>query len=145
MFLLKHNVRPVQSHKFPAFTFHNVSIKTAFKLIAGYQQPNLHSTIFLLKRWSATYRNITGNNLHSTIFLLKPILHFLAVYIRMNLHSTMFLLKLHQLLSGSRFGIKFTFHNVSIKTTIIIFTYFKRNTFTFHNVSIKTQNDRRQL
>ena len=74
MFLLK----PLFHHSFPSsvcpFTFHNVSIKTdgdrdgTSSLLAS-----LHSTMFLLKRFSFNLWHVHLDPLHSTMFLLKPL------------------------------------------------------------------------
>ena len=120
------------------FTFHNVSINTWQRLLLQFWNPSLHSTMFLLILWQLPRANISDITLHSTMFLL---------------------------IRGSTTGIvtsvsSFTFHNVSINTSVtcIVTDWPKSlhstmfllipganlnqlrdsNVFTFHNVSINT-------
>ena len=59
-------------------------------------------------------------------------------YLYLHLHSTMFLLKPLTASSVPNQSLKFTFHNVSIKTLKCASGSSRRAWFTFHNVSIKT-------
>ena len=78
-------------------------------------------------------------SLHSTMVLLIQVHKAkLILPILTTLHSTMFLLiRLGSVVK--KIGVLiFTFHNVSINTSLILFTQFDFDFFTFHNVSINT-------
>ena len=62
-------------------------------------------------------------------------------FMALTLHSTMFLLiqQLMHMLTILTFF--FTFHNVSINTSVRFSTLSSRSSFTFHNVSINTSSD----
>ncbi len=139
MFLLKLVTFCITTLSPTLFTFHNVSIKTRHAFCVDLRTVNhLHSTMFLLKRLYRLSSGGSERNLHSTMFLLKP-----KTRRRRKTRS-----------------VRFTFHNVSIKTGVAILstsdslhlhsTMFllkplddikkalNVTLFTFHNVSIKT-------
>ena len=142
-----------------SFTFHNVSIKTILLLFAAQITLTLHSTMFLLKLEGSRQHRRGGQTLHSTMFLLKPGRRRNLLRNILPLHSTMFLLKPVPI-SKVRASLAFTFHNVSIKSSLPVSsticvdplhsTMFLlkpvnprcpgivHSFFTFHNVSIKT-------
>ena len=104
-------------------------------------------------------------HLHSTMFLLKRLYRLSSGGSERNLHSTMFLLKPKTRRRRKTRSVRFTFHNVSIKTGVAILstsdslhlhsTMFLLKpywlslhrtfpfSFTFHNVSIKTASPKR--
>ena len=70
MFLLIRRSLQLQSHRFPVFTFHNVSINTMIDEIDIAKKTSLHSTMFLLIRNKAGAETLKKITLHSTMFLL---------------------------------------------------------------------------
>ena len=56
------------------------------------------------------------DNLHSTMYLLKRLSASISDIIVLDLHSTMYLLKLSTIAEITSFYSVFTFHYVSIKT-----------------------------
>ena len=75
------------------FTFHDVSINTKHTFSNHLLYFNsLHSTMFLLIRYSSCFLFLVGTTLHSTMFLLiqRMLMYFGPGDI--SLHSTMFLL-----------------------------------------------------
>ena len=99
-----------------SFTFHNVSIKTFMTFVPYLLSSYLHSTMFLLKRYSPCNIFSAFSHLHSTMFLLKLFSHFFHHLFFLHLHSTMFLLKQCPDSHNIPQTLLFTFHNVSIKT-----------------------------
>ena len=97
------------------FTFHYVSIKTRIEVYSRCFFYNLHSTMYLLKRYTIYWQFANDTNLHSTMYLLKQEELHAEHYMRYNLHSTMYLLKLLASLKRNAI-LLFTFHYVSIKT-----------------------------
>ena len=77
----------------------------------------LHSTMFLLKRYTKRSRNVCHVTLHSTMFLLKLPPTSREIHFDLPLHSTMFLLKHENTRERTSGAWTFTFHNVSIKTS----------------------------
>ena len=127
-------------HSF-CFTFHNVSINTSISFSTSSRVLPLHSTMFLLIRRKSLriiktflplhstmfllirflrcHQSYIVNTLHSTMFLLIPLKNITIFLLLMPLHSTMFLL-IRGRTSGQRWHYRsFTFHNVSINTTLL--------------------------
>ena len=122
MFLLIRRSLQLQSHRFPVFTFHNVSINTHRN-----QSEGKFEHFF-------TFHNVSINTVITT---LK------SCMILKTLHSTMFLLILRENLEKLECCLNFTFHNVSINTMMKRWDWQLLISFTFHNVSINTESEPR--
>ena len=78
------------------FTFHHVSIKTFNRIRFFNHVPYSHSTMYLLKLLPQMNELFQTIHSHSTMYLLKPFARISSMYVI----------------------ISFTFHHVSIKTTL---------------------------
>ena len=101
-----------------SFTFHHVSIKTFMRRIANVRGYNSHSTMYLLKREGIEDEKTIDNDSHSTMYLLKPVIRIILYTQGEHSHSTMYLLKLYSSVAFLVQCTQFTFHHVSIKTSI---------------------------
>ena len=101
-----------------AFTFHYVSINTILTMFHRCSLLTLHSTMFLLIRRPDRYRVEGYKSLHSTMFLLIRMRVLLGDPDHLPLHSTMFLLIRFSVCGWSSDLFNFTFHYVSINTTL---------------------------
>ena len=138
MFLLIRRRENGYKHERITFTFHNVSINSLRLRTIWSPKLYLHSTMFLLIRINSSLLLVVLLDLHSTMFLLIPVNTALSKFKFFHLHSTMFLLI--RLLPVSDFDTDytFTFHNVSINSTLIRCIELCNFVFTFHNVSINS-------
>ena len=100
------------------FTFHNVSINSEDVERYG-------SGIF---------------HLHSIMYLLIPFMQFFQCMDLLDLHSIMYLLILGVLIALCS-SLLFTFHNVSINSSVPERTISSTVAFTFHNVSINSWSE----
>ena len=119
------------------FTFHHVSIKTGKEDAIMLGIAYLHSTMFLLKPSSRSDCLSFFIYLHSTMFLLKPKILWRSVRSCPDLHSTMFLLKHLPALQNvcSVVYLHSTMFLLKPKGSDSCGT---AKAFTFHHVSIKT-------
>ena len=97
MYLLKPVTHMRKKKKEKQFTFHYVSIKTCRSLRCLMIWIDLHSTMYLLKLSFSQETTANQDDLHSTMYLLKRVIH------------SNYFWKL----------CAFTFHYVSIKTTLL--------------------------
>ncbi len=79
---------------------------------------NLHSTMYLLNRRMKVAKDAGLYNLHSTMYLLNRVAMTRLWTIYLNLHSTMYLLNLKWHTLTALTHLQFTFHHVSIKSSL---------------------------
>ena len=139
MFLLIRRSLQLQSHRFPVFTFHNVSINTHRNQSEGkfehfFTFHNVSINTGTAERYKQSAETFTFHNvsINTVITTLK------SCMILKTLHSTMFLLILRENLEKLECCLNFTFHNVSINTMMKRWDWQLLISFTFHNVSINT-------
>ncbi len=103
------------------------------------QHFHLHSTMYLLNHMSCVYRTLIVCHLHSTMYLLNPdtlksVFHsFIFTFHYVSIKSTIHI-EYHICL------LEFTFHYVSIKSDFTLDDYNYLKIFTFHYVSIKSKS-----
>ena len=119
------------------FTFHYVSIKSPFKQAQLYL-PHIFTFHYVSIKSNPMIKIFhLVWYLHSTMYLLNRYTHHHLICQRINLHSTMYLLNQLRRVMRAFWLRTFTFHYVSIKSIAAV-TDNKDGIFTFHYVSIKS-------